>query len=47
MDDKLQILIIDDDMATVEMIRDKVSWDKLGISNVFTAYNIGSAKTVF
>ena len=29
MDDKLQILIIDDDMATVEMIRDKVSWDKL------------------
>ena len=46
MDDKLQILIIDDDMATVEMIRDKVSWDKLGISNVFTAYNIGSAKAV-
>lgn len=40
----MRVLIVDDDMATVDVIRDTVHWERLGITNVQTAYNIESAK---
>ncbi|HWT74651.1 MAG TPA: response regulator [Mobilitalea sp.] len=42
----MQVLIVDDDIATVEVIRDKVGWTNLGIDEVYTAYNINSAKLI-
>lgn len=39
-----QVLIVDDDRATVEVIRDTLSWQEMGVSRVFEAYNIGQAK---
>lgn len=42
----MKILIVDDDIATVEVIRDTVRWSSLGVEAVFTAYNINSAKTI-
>lgn len=42
--DKMRILIVDDDTAIVEMIRDSVNWDRLGIDEVDTAYNVEAAK---
>lgn len=39
-------LIVDDDMATVDVIRDQVSWETLGIRQVYTAYNIHQAKEI-
>ncbi|MDO4267980.1 MAG: response regulator, partial [Eubacteriales bacterium] len=40
----MKILVVDDDMATVEAIRESVDWKKLGIDTVQTAYNIEQAK---
>lgn len=42
----MQVLIVDDDIATVDVIRYSVNWKKLGIEEVFTAYNISLAKTI-
>lgn len=42
----MKALVVDDDMATVEMIRESVPWEKLDISKVETAYNIRQAKAV-
>ncbi len=42
----MRILIVDDDMAIVEAIRDTVNWDKLGIAEVETAYGAGRAKKI-
>lgn len=38
------ILIVDDDKLLVKKYRDTVNWSGLGISVVFTAYNIRQAK---
>lgn len=40
----LRVLIVDDDMPTVEVIRLSVNWKRLGINDVMTAYNIDQAK---
>ena len=40
----MKILIVDDDIATVEVIRDSVDWGKLGIDEIHTAHNVVSAK---
>lgn len=40
----MRILIVDDDTAIVEMIKDTVNWDKLGIDEVDTAYDAEAAK---
>lgn len=40
----MKLLIIDDDIPTVEVVRDSVDWKALGISQVLTAYNISMAK---
>ncbi|MGB8451027.1 MAG: response regulator [Anaerocolumna sp.] len=42
----MRILVVDDDIATVEVIRDTVNWNSLGIDMVNTAYNIGNAKVI-
>ncbi len=42
----INILIVDDDIATVEVIRDSLDWERLGISQVYTAYNVASAKKI-
>lgn len=40
----MQVLIVDDDMATVDVIKNTVDWKKLEVSAVYTAYNITNAK---
>ena len=42
----MQILIVDDDIATVDVIQKSIDWEKLGITETFTAYNISLAKTI-
>ena len=42
----MRVLIVDDDRATVDVIRDTVHWDSLEVSDVFTAYNIKEAKKI-
>ncbi len=43
----MEILVIDDDMPTVDVIKNAVNWEKFGIEKVHTAYNISSAKEIF
>ena len=42
----MQVLIVDDDIATVDVIKTKIQWDRLGIEGVYTAYNIDGAKKI-
>lgn len=42
----MQVLIVDDDIATVDVISSKVHWEALGIDKVYTAYNISRAKEI-
>ncbi|MEK3883519.1 helix-turn-helix domain-containing protein [Paenibacillus sp. PL2-23] len=42
-----QILIVDDEMITVEAIVSAVDWAKLGVAAVHKAYNIQQAKALF
>ncbi|WP_337102590.1 response regulator transcription factor [Paenibacillus sp. YIM B09110] len=41
------ILLVDDEIHAVEGIKSVVNWDHIGISNVFTAYDIHQAKEMF
>ncbi|WP_026495531.1 response regulator transcription factor [Butyrivibrio sp. WCD3002] len=43
----MQIIVIDDDMPTVDVIKNAVNWEKFGIDKVHTAYNIATAKDIF
>ena len=40
----MRILIVDDDTAIIEVIRDTVDWAKLGIDDIDVAYDAESAK---
>ena len=42
----ITILIVDDDMATVDVICKSVNWSALHIDKVMTAYNIEKAKEI-
>lgn len=42
----MKILVVDDDTAIVEVIRDTVNWKKLGIDEVLTAWNARGAKEI-
>lgn len=42
----INALIVDDDMATVEVVRNAVNWKQLGVENVSKAYNIEQAKRI-
>lgn len=41
---EISILIVDDDKILVEKLEETVQWEKIGISMVFTAYNIRQAQ---
>lgn len=41
------VLLVDDEVHAVEGIRTAVDWDRIGISTVWTAYNIHQAKERF
>lgn len=40
----MRLLIVDDDIATAEVIRKAVNWETLGVDQVYTAYNMEQAK---
>ena len=42
----MQVLIVDDDIATVDVVRNSVNWEKLGVTGTFYAYNISRAKEI-
>lgn len=42
----MQVLIVDDDMATVDVIQNSVKWKELGVTDTFAAYNIQQAKEI-
>lgn len=42
----IKVLIVDDDVATVEVIRDSVHWDQLGIGKVYTVNHVLGAKNI-
>ena len=44
---KLTLLIVDDDVATVDVITSALSWEKLGIHTILTAHNVAEAKDLF
>ena len=40
----MRILIVDDDTAIIEVIRDTVDWDKLGVDEIDVAYDAQGAR---
>ena len=42
----MKVIIVDDDIATVDVIKNTTHWQDLGINEVFTAYNITDAKKI-
>jgi len=42
-----RLLLVDDEVLAVEGMKAAVNWDKVGISEVFTAYDIRQAKEIF
>lgn len=42
----MKALIVDDDMTIIDVIRDSIQWEKIGIQEVFYAYNVKSAKQI-
>lgn len=42
----MRVLIVDDDAAIIEVIRDSVNWEKLGIEDVETACNVERARAL-
>jgi two-component system response regulator YesN len=42
-----KLLIVDDEAFAVEGVKSAIHWDELGITEVFTAYNIRQAREVF
>ncbi len=43
---EISILIVDDDKLLVDKLEETVAWDQIGISMVFTAYNIRQAQKI-
>lgn len=43
----MRAIIVDDDLLTVEVIRDSINWRVMGIDEVETAYNVAGAKKLF
>lgn len=42
----MRVLIVDDDMVTVDVIKNTVHWEELGITNVYTAYHMEAAERI-
>jgi len=43
----MNLLVVDDEYLIVEDIKTSVDWESLGISNVYTAFNMRQAKEIF
>ncbi len=43
----MKLLLVDDEVATIQILKKAVDWKSIGIRQVFTAYNAASAKKVF
>lgn len=43
----MNILIFDDDISTVQMLKSTIDWGKLGINEIYHAYSINQAKDAF
>lgn len=43
----MNILIFDDDISTVQMLKNEIDWDRLGIHEIYPAYSVSQAKEVF
>ena len=43
----MNILIFDDDMSTVQVLKSTIDWGRLGISEIYQAYSINQAKDAF
>ncbi|USY53249.1 response regulator [Bacillus sp. 1780r2a1] len=43
----MNVLIVDDDRFVVSALKHKISWNSLGIYQIYTAYNIRQAKKIF
>ena len=42
----MRLLIVDDEVATVQILLKAINWKEIGIGEVFTAYNASAAKNV-
>ena len=42
----MRVLIVDDDIATVDVVQNSIDWKKLGVRETFSAYNISHAKKI-
>ncbi len=42
----IQLLVVDDDMTILEVIRDSLDWEKLGVNQIFVALNVTNAKQI-
>lgn len=42
----MNVLIVDDDIPTLEVLKDSVRWSDFGITQVYTSYNIAHAKKI-
>jgi two-component system, response regulator YesN len=45
-DKAMNIIIVDDEIQTVRAIKHSINWDRLNITEVFTAFNISQAKDI-
>jgi two-component system, response regulator YesN len=45
-DKVMNIIIVDDEIQTVRAIKHSINWDRLNITEVFTAFNISQAKNI-
>jgi two-component system response regulator YesN len=43
----MNILIFDDDISTVQMLKSRIDWERIGIRRIYPAYNINQAKEAF
>ncbi len=43
----MNLLLVDDEVATIQILKQAVDWKSIGIHHVFTAYNAAGAKNVF
>lgn len=42
----MRVLVVDDDIATVDVVQNSIDWKKLGVKETFSAYNISHAKKI-
>ena len=43
----VKVLLVDDEIHAVEGVKRAVDWERIGVSEVHTAYNVHDAKRVF